>query len=548
MLLNTDVNKKYTVIGMAWLLFFSATSFFAYMQVLVNIPLSYPIAVFLGSASYLYFLKKENISVKVIVINSTAIVACVMLATFLHDFSWDGQAYHMEAVRQLVSGWNIYHGMPLAEYDTMHYIWLNSYPKATWMFGGALYAVTGSLLSCKSYMFILCVANALLLRNIVGLYVKNKWFARGIIFTLVANPVVSSQLLSTYLDGALYLICLAISLLLIGIAANGYEFPFLGLAVLTSAVGFNLKFTAVAYVGLIWLCFMTYLLLNKQKMLYKALRATLASVFIGLLVIGYNPYVTNLINEGHPFWPVRGTHDLQNVMLACANEEFLEQNRFLKLGSSWFSKSSNEIATMENVEYKIPFTVSKSEIKAITGYDCRIGGWGIWFSGILLLSVISIMITLRHRIRYNSGILCIFGFIIISIIINPESWVARYAPQMYVVPILVLIMLNYVENINIKRFANIFLLVVVLNTIVILAGRAALQGFYEYSDYRMLSEAKNHQPVMVWSSGMFETVLETRFKYHNVNYSMTDYIDRGSDIQIRGVGNKDEHIRIWLSK
>lgn len=25
-------------------------------------------------------------------------------------------------------------------------------------------------------------------------------------------------------------------------------------------------------------------------------------------------------------------------------------------------------------------------------------------------------------------------------------------------------------------------------------------------------------------------------------------IDRGSDIQIRGVGNKDEHIRIWLSK
>ena len=546
-MINKDENRNYTVWGMAWLLFFSGVSFFAYIQSFLNIPLNYPIAFVVGVVVCLCYLKYESASTKSIIVNILSICGCIVIATFLHDFSWDGQAYHMEAVWQLIKGWNVYYGGPLTDANTINSIWLNSYPKATWMFGAALYAMTGSLLSCKSYVLILCVANVFLLHNIVRNYIRDKWFGRGVVFSLVANPVVCAQLWSSYLDGALYLMCLALSLVLINIAQNVNKKNYLWLAVLSSSIAYNFKFTSVPYVGLVWLCFITYIVIVNRIMLKKVIVAAIAGSCLGLILIGYNPYITNLLSEGHPFWPVMGTHDLRNVMLPCGNEEFLGQNRLIKLGKSYLGKSSNKTATLDNVEYKIPFTVSSSEIKALTNTDCRIGGFGVWFSGIIILTLIALIISVytSGQCRFYTGYVCILTFILLSVLINPESWVARYAPQIYIMPIIIAMVLKNNTGSSLKKLPNILLFVIVFNAILILCGSTARQVFNEYSDYRIMKELKNHQPINVWSSGMFDTIFETRFKYYNIGYIKRNEKIDNTDIHIIGVGEKSQHIQIY---
>lgn len=531
---------------MSWLLFFSTITLFSYIQALLDIPIEYPIAFILGSISYLYFLQEKCHSLKLITTNSFFICLCIAIATMLHDFSWDGQAYHMEAVRHLINGWNIYHGTPLNNDDSIHSLWLNSYPKATWMYGAALYPVTGSLLSCKSYMLILSIANFLLSRDIVRNYITDKWFGRGVMFALVANPVVCAQFWSTYLDGAMYLACLAISLLLINVIIDGYKRDVIALALVTSMIAYNFKFTAVAYVGIIWLCFSLYILINRKAYAKKVTVMAVMFTLGGLMIIGYNPYVTNFIHGGHPFWPLRGTHDLQDVIQFCGNDEFVKQNRLLKMGESFFAKSSNEVATLENIEYKFPFTIYKTEFKALLSTDCRIGGFGVWFGGILIFSIIATFSIIKKiNLKINNGFLWLILFLIGSVVINPESWVARYAPQTYVIPVLGLVMVKkYWHKKRVNIFVNMLLCVVIINSSIIMLEHTVHQLFNEYIDYRVVKKLKNYECIHVWSSGMFETVFDTRFKYHNIKIIRSNERFDGTDAVLRGTGEDNIQVKV----
>lgn len=53
-------------------------------------------------------------------------LACIYAAGCLYDLSWDGQAYHQEAVIQLRNGWNPFHDAPL---KGIHSVWINHYAK-----------------------------------------------------------------------------------------------------------------------------------------------------------------------------------------------------------------------------------------------------------------------------------------------------------------------------------------------------------------------------------------------------------------------------------
>ncbi len=71
-----------------------------------------------------------------------------------------------------------------------------------------------------------------------------------------------------------------------------------------------------------------------------------------------------------------------------------------------------------------------------------VGGFGVWFSGITLLTTsLLCYIVFLHRKKWTAltSPLIIISVVFLSVTINPASWWARYAPQLWHIPIIITI-------------------------------------------------------------------------------------------------------------
>ena len=69
------------------------------------------------------------------------------------------------------------------------------------------------------------------------------------------------------------------------------------------------------------------------------------------------------------------------------NFETIRKN-IITISKKWQQSKTNNLREHDNLDLKIPFMVSKSELVPATSYDLRISGFGIFFSGILCVSVV----------------------------------------------------------------------------------------------------------------------------------------------------------------
>jgi hypothetical protein len=109
-------------------------------------------------------------------------------------------------------------------------------------------------------------------------------------------------------------------------------------------------------------------------------------------------------------------------------------NRFEELFISTFSKSENAYGS-QSTHWKWPFTISEKEWTA-TWVDTRVAGLGPLFGGAILLSLFLLATTIpldKKKTLVFTG-LCLL--IICSALVNPDAWWARYAPQLWLLPVL----------------------------------------------------------------------------------------------------------------
>lgn len=428
----------------------------------------------------------------VLVLLMSSFFVCLLISRNFFDLSYDGQAYHQEAIIQLAQGWNpVYEQLTSPQCNDMNR-WLNHYSKGVWFYATSIFQVTKDIESGKLFHFWLMIAALFVTLSFLLRFEMLSVSSAVLISFLVAfNPVSIYQSLSFYLDGQL----MSLMIILLGVLGFIYREPkwiyyFLLLIVIPVLV--NVKLTAGIYSGLILMGYLGMLWVkSKWEQFRKTLVYTLIAFLLGFVLFGFNPYVTNTLHRGNPFYPALGT-DRSDYTYPQFPANFIGKDSVSLLFYSIFSKSDNVRGPQKMAYLKIPFTVSKDELGAFTDTNAKQGGFGPLFGGAILLSfsiIIGILLTLYSRSKKTgpgknnlggkgnaadgaslpSIYLGLFslGLVLTTCLINPASSLARFVPQMWLFPIIAVLLVYSLKNKALRILGHLVLMVLVLNNVLI---------------------------------------------------------------------------------
>jgi hypothetical protein len=406
--------------------------------------------------------------------------AALLYARLLDDLSIDGQGYHALALLEFRHGWNPYRSALTP--DIPPQLWLNHYPKAPWIWAASIDAMFGSFQTAKATNVVLAVAAGAAVAGAASTMLRAPLcLVLGAL--AAANPVASIQLPTMYVDGQLAS--------LLTIMASGAVIWFLrrsglGLMMMCSAIicVANIKFTGAVYAGLFALTIAALGLLRSRG--WQSF-APLAACLFALVGPGYTPYVTNLQEGHHIFHPVMGKTPV-NFMTNMTPNAFEGHSAIAKLAYSLAAETANSCQNCEPGRLKVPFTVRSTEARGATVPDPRTGGFGPLFSAALLLAATLFILAARTRavsVTLVAGLTLIIG----SVLINPEGWWARYAPQLWLAPLMVVMLLDEAKLSRAARAVRIALLVVLIADAAFMAIIASGYAAYRTQKARSQIEA-----------------------------------------------------------
>lgn len=369
------------------------------------------------------------------------------VAFFIHDFSWDGQAYHQEAILRLSGGWNPW-ARELQAIDTEHRDWINPYPKATWQVGALLFQLWGRIETAKAVAWLIGFSASglgfLWAGRVAPLSPAPRLvWATFLLFAI--NPVVLCQWPTFQVDGVVTWCLAGLFWSLIAILLPEQS-PLNRQTAIASYAVFTLLLCSVKFTGLVYAVYATAVLgavygwrvVKKQKTIPSARKLLIRGTIIATvsLLCLVNPYYHNIVRHGHFLWPVMGPHP-KNVVGFQEHPDFLRQNRVVKFFWANNARSRNiagfltpeDPARYGKPVWKVPFSVSKSEIRPYVAPDVHIGGFGVWYGGVLILATGLIIVCAIRDTPYARALLYVWGAIWGSVLINPEAWWARYSPQ-----------------------------------------------------------------------------------------------------------------------
>jgi len=531
--IKTSINEQILTLGLlitgfVCYVFFTASIFFFFNIVIseissVIITLSYVIVCFL----YLNKQYSDNTIIKLLLSTVLIVVLCFAINAYFIDYSYDGQSYHGEAIIQFYNGWN-----PNFEYvfnddksNIIHLV-INHFAKASWICGAVFYKITGIFECAKSANLILMIGNLF-----VAFYFFNRFFSIIISILLASllafNPVSLNMYLGNMLDSQIANLTYVFIILLYLILKEKRRdvIPFLYLVIIYIV---NLKFTVVGYMFIYYFAFaIVILILYRTKenilLLFKIGLCSLLAVFI----FGYNTYTKNFIQNEHPFYPFRGNNPIANNTIVEALD-YKSGSRVINFIKSNFASTTYNQAYSQPLKYKIPFSVSKYELERFAFSGVMIGGFGVWYSGILLICLVMFLFlyfkNAKIFLKENVEVLVIIATIFITIIINPLGYIARYIPQYYIIPFMVILLFNKYYPLN-KWPVKILLFAMMINSILI-SGYSYYNIIVSNKVKSQMSKLKqdNKELLVKFSPHTSKRVL---FDNYKISYKQVDSIPSG---------------------
>lgn len=362
----------------------------------------------------------------------TLVVAGVIAGTF-PDNSWDGLAYHQEAVLRLAAGWN-----PLYEdaaaYGVGNDLYINHYSKLSWISGASILLSTGHIESGKLFNLTLMLAAA---AQVMALLLRLTTLPLRTVTAIAAvaalNPVVIYQSTTYYVDGAIAsVLTVLVSALTVFVVVQ--RLRFVVVAVLAACLVINLKFTGLAYAAvLLPLAVPVAWRLRGFRAAAQTAAAGAVAGIVGIVLLGYSPYVRNVVEHGDPFYSAPRS-EVAGVRPVNMNDK----NRFMRFLLSNLSRT-DVVRAPQSTRLKFPFSVGREELRGVYGADLEAGGFGPWYGALLVLAVVGGVALVRDSATRRSGAaaLLIAGCLMASIFVHGETWWARYVPQGWLLPVLI---------------------------------------------------------------------------------------------------------------
>jgi len=376
---------------------------------------------------------------------------CFVIASFIYDVSYDGQTYHLQTVYDLKTGWN-----PIKDtlQNTGQNIFIQHYAKAYEQFSYSLYLITKNVEGCKSVNCLLLISSFLIVNKTLDRYFTGLSNRYKFIFSFLisCNPISVHQLFTFYVDGQVAsLIVILLSSIFLYLKDQEQALPVI---ISSGIILSNMKFTGLIYSIIFLGSGLTFLIFQRKRVIQYLFASTIIIV-VSIFIVGYNPYYRNITEHGNIFYPLLGS-DKVNIMGGVnAPLSFAKKSNIIKLLEADFSNSRNVHgqSVMSEPSLKIPFSFKISEWTVFKSHDVRMGGFGPLWSGILLIAILGIGIGFKNNVPGRKYYLLMICVIFLSVLIIPEGWYARYAPQFWLIPLIILFYLMQIK----KRFAQIIL-------------------------------------------------------------------------------------------
>ncbi|MBD0384221.1 hypothetical protein [Paenibacillus sedimenti] len=407
-----------------------------------------------------------------------------IVSGYFYDLSYDGQAYHQEAIIHLAEGWNPVYDKEISQ-PTGNSIWINHYAKAAEIAAASIYAATGLIEHSKVINLMAMAASGLLsLGALLTLKPENRVTAWVVALLLALNPVSMYQSFTFYVDGLLgsLLLCL-IALGCLICTRPGWLL--LTVYTLAMILTMNIKFTAIGYAGVLTVGLLIALYMSEQFVRLKQLfRVAALGGMIGVLIVGYNPYVTNTLHKGHPFYPLAGENAI-DVVKNFTPRNLERMNRFEQVAASYFAEPMGNSTDKKPTQFQWPFTFEAQQLPTFAETDVAVAGFGPLFSGALVLAIIALMLAFRKRPGITLAAIGVIALLAASSFINPAAWWARYVPQLWAVPLICVWLALYLKGNKLLKGVGIAL------TVVIAANSLLVSGSYTTKQWAWSQELRS---------------------------------------------------------
>lgn len=460
-----------------------------------------PVISIIAIIIYLLY-KKKNLKTTVYAVLIGVIF--FSLSTFamgkIYDGTADGNTYHKLTIGALKNGWNPVY-QDIADFnenkgnpfdileDNVNVKWSNHYAMGTEEFGAVVYAFTGNIETSKVFNILWIYIGLFILYGLFKKMKINSLKSSLLALVLAINPISLTQIFNLYLDGVLSISLFTIIIIeIIKCLYNDNDKELnliLGMAIIWCC---NVKFTGLAFAAIF--CIVLYLyrhirnfIKDKKVFTEHLIKETLyyiVVVILALVVVGSSTYTKNFVTHGHPLYPLYGKGHVANMVMMEMPDSMQEYSSLRIFLTSIFAKGENVSPSYAKVQndpdLKIPFTTSREEISNYSIPDIRMGGFGPMFSGIFIITVIGLIVTLIELIKKKEyEKLSVYGILtlttIILVLALDGSYWARYIPYVFLLPTYLLIHL-FKKDISTKKVLNIIGIIVVgifaINSLLIL--------------------------------------------------------------------------------
>ena len=435
--------ERLQAVSLGLSLLFTGFAFFTLFGAQLGFVLGRPVEPWLvpsalaATAGGFWLLLRRDLSPKAraacLLIFAGLLLAGLWFAGQFYDTSYDGKAYHQEAILALLGGLN-----PLTEIYPLNH-WVDDYPKLSWVMSAALAQWTPSIQHAKGWQALFLAATFFgMLRLFLGQGVRRGYALAGAAL-LALNPVVISQFLTFYVDGALYgLLAVLIGQTVVLARARGRAHAAdVVLAALSGALCANLKFTGLVCAGLAVFCLCAFCLVYDRRGSLKGAVFLGTAVLLLALGLGASPYLRNLERGYHIFHPLMGAHKARSIIDHFRPRYMTGHNPVRNLLVSNFSRC-DIVERDPEADLRNPFDFAGrvDEFSMLTVPDPRVGGFGPYMGAtILLTAALAAAVLARRRRSIEPGrgkyALLLGAAVFGTTLVNPEAWWARYAPQFW---------------------------------------------------------------------------------------------------------------------